>query len=196
MLEKLPASFGRALRRARSGLSELVVSDTGGFAEVEQRIDVTSPAFAEGTALPPEYTADGEGFSPPLVWRDVPPAAATLVLIVEDADSPMPEPLVHAIAWDLSPHSGGLSEAALPGEAASGDDDGERLAMGLNSFFRAQYLAPDPPPGHGPHRYAFQLFALDARLNFDAPPSRRALVEAMRGHVIAAGTLTGTYERP
>ena len=58
------------------------------------------------------------------------------------------------------------------------------------------WLPPDPPRGHGDHRYVFQLFALDAEVEIGGQtPGRGALVEAMAGHVLAAGMLTGTYSR-
>jgi Raf kinase inhibitor-like YbhB/YbcL family protein len=136
------------------------------------------------------YTADGEKLSPPLEWSGIPAGTAALVLLVEDADSPTPQPLVHAIVLDLPPSETRLAEGALPGPAG-----GAARAMGRNSYFMARYLPPDPPPGHGAHRYAFQLFALDAAPTFKAPPGRRELVDAIRGHVLAKGSLIGTYER-
>jgi phosphatidylethanolamine-binding protein (PEBP) family uncharacterized protein len=57
------------------------------------------------------------------------------------------------------------------------------------------WLPPDPPTGHGPHSYVFQLFALDSAPAPDGTRGRSALVEAIRGHVIAAGLFTGTYSR-
>ena len=55
---------------------------------------------------------------------------------------------------------------------------------------------PDPPTGHGRHRYCFQLFALGVGASDPGPsPGRAGLVEAMQGHVLAAGLLTGTYDR-
>jgi phosphatidylethanolamine-binding protein (PEBP) family uncharacterized protein len=68
-------------------------------------------------------------------------------------------------------------------------------AVVKNSFFKAEFLPPDPPSGHGPHRYAFQVFAIDQPLAFDDEPGRGALIEGMRGHVLAKGCLTGVYER-
>ncbi|WP_426000481.1 hypothetical protein [Caulobacter sp. DWR1-3-2b1] len=47
------------------------------------------------------------------------------------------------------------------------------------------YLPPDPPTGHGPHLYALQIFAFYRKLDFDHPPGRKAVVEAMIGHVLA-----------
>jgi phosphatidylethanolamine-binding protein (PEBP) family uncharacterized protein len=40
----------------------------------------------------------------------------------------------------------------------------KRIQQGHNSYFTHRYLPPDPPPGHGPHRYAFQIFALSEYL--------------------------------
>ena len=55
--------------------------------------------------------------------------------------------------------------------------------------------APSPPPGHGPHRYAFQVFALDGQPQFRVTPGRGALMRALAGHVLAFGQVIGTYER-
>jgi phosphatidylethanolamine-binding protein (PEBP) family uncharacterized protein len=45
------------------------------------------------------------------------------------------------------------------------------------------------------HRYHFQVFALDRMIDLDAGAGRGALLEQMRGHVLAWGELVGTHER-
>ncbi len=185
MLEKVPASVGRALGSVRAGATKLALYDEA-FAAAPESLEVSSPAFADGQAIPARHSADGVGTSPALAWR-LPGDAAALVLIVEDSDSPSPEPLVHAIAWNLDAANDGLPEGALTGEPS--------VQTGRNSYFRTDWLPCDPPTGHGPHRYAFQLFALDTPLSFDSPPGRAALLAAMKGHVLARGALIGTYER-
>ena len=55
---------------------------------------------------------------------------------------------------------------------------------------------PDPPRGHGLHRYAFQLFALRDGSRFKGTPGRDDVLHAIRAHGIAGGLLVGTYERP
>jgi Raf kinase inhibitor-like YbhB/YbcL family protein len=187
MLEKLPASVGRALRRARPGLGALVCHSDA-VSSAQPVIQVTSPAFADHESIPVRYTADGAGVSPPLRWAHLPEGTRSIALLVEDADSPTPAPLVHAIAWRLYPVLGQLSE----GELTVGQ---HHPALGINSFLRAGWLPPDPPPGHGPHRYGFQIFALDHDPDLGAQPGRRALVHALRGHTIARGLLIGLYER-
>jgi len=190
MLEKIPAVFGKALKGARAGAEDLAVTDTE-LTGVNASIEVTSPAFGYKERIPTQYTADGEGISPPLEWRCVPMSAEAVVLLVEDADSPTPLPLVHAIVWDLPG-----SDASLPGGALPNAGDGTaKDALGRNSRRSASYLPPDPPRGHGEHRYVFQIFALDIVPRFESPPGRSELLDKIRGHVIAKGLLIGTYER-
>jgi phosphatidylethanolamine-binding protein (PEBP) family uncharacterized protein len=74
--------------------------------------------------------------------------------------------------------------------------DGEDEGLGKNSYLRAAYLPPDPPAGHGPHLYVFQIFALDRALSFEGHPGRAAFLEAIKDRVLAKGLLVGTYERP
>lgn len=189
MLEHVPAWLGRSLSGLRAGVEKLTIVELGaGLPELE----LMSPAFAHGGRLPPRFTADGEGRSPPLVWTDPPEESASLALLVEDADAPAPQPLVHALIWGLAAGSGRLEEGAIAadGDGFAGSD------VGRNSFRREGWLPPDPPTGHGEHRYCFQLFALDAHApDPGGNPGRSALVEAMRGHVLAAGLLVGTYSR-
>lgn len=191
MLEKLPDVIGHALQGVRAGLDNIVFNALG-MREGMATIAVTSMAFMDHAPIPARYTADGEGVSPPLQWTDLPSGTAALVLIVEDADSPTPNPLVHAIVVGLPPESGSLAEAAIP----SPDNDGAGLHVGRNSALQAMWLPPDPPPGHGEHRYAFQVFALSESPGFSDMPGREEVFEALRASAIASGLLIGTCERP
>lgn len=191
MLEKLPEAIGHALAGVRAGLDAIAFNASGRRVGMGS-LALTSLAFADHAPLPSRYTADGEGLSPPLDWTGVPEATVSLVLMVEDADSPTPHPLVHAIAVGLPGGDGGLSEAAF----ASPGHDGTGLHTGRNSWLLPAWLPPDPPPGHGVHRYAFQLFALDTAPAFSDHPGRDEVMEALRAHAIASGLLIGTCERP
>lgn len=191
MLEKLPDMIGHALRDRRAGLDQVVFNNAG-LRSGMGALQVGSLAFADHAPIPARYTADGEGVSPPLHWSGVPANAASLVLIVEDADAPTPHPLVHAIAVDLPAADGSLPEGAIDGSGDKADD----VREGRNSYLMAGWLPPDPPPGHGTHRYAFQLFALGAGQPFDGTPGRDDVVAAVRERGLASGLLIGTYERP
>ena len=184
MLEHLPQWLGHAMRSVRAGHEKLAVAKVGVTASA---IDVTSTAFHAGGPLPEWATADGEGVSPPLDWGDAPEGTAGFALIVEDPDAPTPEPLVHGIVWNLGAGDGSLPRGAI---AASGGAD-----TGQNSYGRTGWLPPDPPTGHGPHDYVFQLFALSEPLPLDPHPGRSELLQALEGRVIGAGVLIGTWER-
>ena len=184
MLEKLPHAVGAALSAVKAGLDKAAAH--ADFADAPATITVTSTAFADGGAIPARYTEDGERVSPPIAWTGVPADAKGVVLLVEDVDSPSINPLVHLLAWHLAPGDGGLPEDAVAGP---------RLDLGRNSFQSEAWLPPDPPTGHGPHRYLFQVFAVDAVPDVSSSPGRGAVVSAMKGHVLAKGLLTGTYER-
>jgi len=191
MLEHIPAWLGKALGDVRAGMEKLAIVRAAPDAGLPS-LALSSPAFGDGARLPERFTADGDGVSPPLVWGMPPEGTARLALLVEDADAPAPQPLVHAVVWNIPADAGRLVEGAIVGD---GDGDAER-DVGRNSYFREGWLPPDPPTGHGSHRYVFQLFALGAGAGDPgATPGRSAVIEAMAGHVLAAGVLIGTYSR-
>jgi len=51
-----------------------------------------------------------------------------------------------------------------------------------------------PPRSHGPHTYAFQLYALDYHPDLADKFTLTDALQAMTGHVIARARLDGTYE--
>jgi Raf kinase inhibitor-like YbhB/YbcL family protein len=195
MLEKLPDVIGHVLQGARAGLDKILfnrIDLRNGTAQIQ----ISSLAFSDHAPIPPRFTADGEGLSPPLQWRGVPETAASLVLIVEDADSPTSEPLVHVIAVDIDPKTNALEEGALMAPEDDSDTPLDtRLSLGRNSLLGHAWTPPDPPPGHGVHRYAFQMFALAAGEPFSKTPGRDEVEDAVRERAFASGCLIGTYAR-
>ena len=169
------------MEHGRAGQVTIVDTELTG---VNASIEVTSPAFGHNEPMPPQYTADGEGLSPPLKWRGVPMSAEAVVVLVEDADSPTPRPLVHAVVWDLPGSDASIPEGTLPDQRCAAND-----------ALVATWLPPDPPPGNAVHRYIFQVFALDIVPRFESRPGRAELLDKIKGHVIAKGLLIGTYVR-
>jgi phosphatidylethanolamine-binding protein (PEBP) family uncharacterized protein len=194
MLEKLPDAMGQALGDIRAGLANTMVQ-TVDLRQGMGRVVLSSLAFADHAPIPQRYTADGAGLSPPLHWSGIPPAATEVALIVEDADSPTPQPLVHAIAHSLptgDDDDGALGEGAL---SAMGDDQ-PLVPMGRNSLLQTCWMPPDPLPGHGIHRYVFQVFALGPGKPIPDAPGREVLRMVLLERGLASGRLIGTYERP
>lgn len=189
MLEKLPQVIGQVLGHQRAGMEKILFHGDR-RPEENGRIEITSPAFVPGATLPQRFTADGAGVSPPLRWRNVPAATATLAVIVEDADSPTPEPLVHAIVVDIDPDEIGFVEGLI-----SGPPEAVPEKLGRNSYLLRGWLPPDPPPGHGVHRYAFQVFALGAGERWSEVPGRTELTAAIHARSLGRGCLIGTYQR-
>jgi Raf kinase inhibitor-like YbhB/YbcL family protein len=188
MLQILPDWFGRWLRARRAGIGHVA---TAALPSALETLVLRSSAFVDGGPLPIECTADGEGISPPLNWTGVPAGTCSLVLIVEDADSPTRLPLVHAVVTGLPGKDGGIEKKfiAVDRAAVSG------AVVGRNSMHRRAWLPPDPPPGHGQHRYVFQLVALKAHPPIVASLSRTQLVERLHQFAIGFGTIAGTYQR-
>ncbi|MEJ1977245.1 MAG: YbhB/YbcL family Raf kinase inhibitor-like protein [Acetobacteraceae bacterium] len=182
--------IGTALRSLRAGDRHLAWNDAA-LAGVPACIHLTSPAFGDGQAIPARYAGAGVGdnVSPPLHWSGVPEAAAELVLIMQDPDAPLPRPVVHVIAAGIAPGAGGLAEGALGPSAAPG------IRLGRASFGRRAYAGPRPLPGHGPHRYVFQLVALARPLALAEAPTLGPLLAALQDDAIARGRLIGTFEQ-
>ncbi len=184
--------IGRLLRPFRPG-PRAFASRRPQFGARPATITLDSPAFEDNGPIPDRFTASGEGLSPPLAWRDLPQATASLALLVEDADAPSLRPLVHAILVGIPPSVTGLAEGAIP--AAQRGPAAEGWIAGRNSAGRRGWLPIMPPPGHGPHRYGFQLFALATNPKFDWPPGREFMLRTIAPHLIGRGELIGLYRR-
>jgi Raf kinase inhibitor-like YbhB/YbcL family protein len=148
---------------------------------------ITSPAFAEGEAIPNRHSCDGPDVSPDLAWSGVPDGAASLALICDDPDAPMGT-WVHWVLFNIPAGADGLP-AEIPSDAAL--ENGAR--HGTNDFRRLGYGGPCPPGGT--HRYFFKLYALDTMLELDSGITKAQLLDAMEGHILAEGQLMGTYSR-
>ncbi len=153
-------------------------------------LTLTSPAFAQGEAIPGKYTCQGDDSSPALQWTAPPPGTKSLALIVEDPDAPMGT-WVHWIVYNIPPDAVELAEGASKANAAQFSLPKEAL-QGRTSFGRSDYGGPCPPSGS--HRYFFRLYALDIAL-IRPGLDKAALLDAMKEHVLATGELMGTYKQ-
>lgn len=147
-------------------------------------IEIRSSAFDAGSRIPREHTGEGRDVSPPLTWTNLPEGTRELALICDDPDAPRAEPWVHWVLYKLAANLTQLGE----GENGGGVE-------GTTDFGTTGYGGPMPPPGHGTHHYHFKLYALDAPISLEAGATRKQLLEAMEGHVLARGELIGTYAR-
>ena len=155
-------------------------------------ITLTSSSVADG-ALPAKYTCDGAGISPALAWGTPPSGTQSYALITTDLDTPIRllhrHPGVHWIIYALPATARELPEGVAPQPQLA---DG--TLQGKNAISNTGYAGPCPP-GSASHRYAFTLYALDARPDLPPGAGERELVKALRGHVIGKGQLVASFHR-
>jgi len=146
----------------------------GGFA-------LTSPAFRNGEALDPSFTAEEEdAVAPPLEWSAPPPGSAELVLVVEEVAAGGREPACHWLVWGLASQRGKLLEGETPPRT------------GKNKAGNSEWLLPSPPEGETRH-YLFQLFATELPLVLMPGAGRAELLASLQGSVTACAVLHATF---
>ncbi len=160
-------------------------------AATNRTLQLHSPAYRNGGAIPVRYGCAGADVSPPINWSGTPPGTRSFALVLYDrdaADAGNPElPWVHWLLYDIPAKVHGLAEDAAKNPPAG-------TLNGENSWRRSGYDGPCPPSGS--HRYVFILYVLDiVPANLHAP-GMQALEAAMRGHILAEAQLTGDYEKP
>ncbi len=154
---------------------------------------ITSPAVDVEGRIDPAYSAAESGPSPELNWDPVEDAGA-FALIVEDPDAPREAPFVHWLIWNIEGEAVGLPRG-VPDETRLVSP--QRAVQARNDAGAIGWYGPKPPPGHGVHRYHFQLFALDGPLDLDPETTDvRTLVDAIKGRTLVSGELVGTFETP
>lgn len=143
---------------------------------------ISSPAFEHNGIIPSQYTCDGENMNPPLKFVGIPEATQSLVLILDDPDSPSGNWL-HWILVNIEPSINSIQEGVIPAG----------VKQGINSFGNLGYGGPCP--SSGTHRYFFRLYALDKKLETHPPFGREEIEQMMSGHIIAQAELMGQYGR-
>jgi Raf kinase inhibitor-like YbhB/YbcL family protein len=155
-------------------------------------ITLNSPSVVDGT-LAAKHTCDGPGTSPALAWSAPPSGTQSYALITTDLDTPVRllhrHPGVHWLIYALPATARELPEGVAPQQQLA---DG--TLQGKNAISTIGYAGPCPPASAS-HRYAFTLYALDARPDLPAGASERELVKALHGHVIGKGRLVASFHR-
>ena len=149
-------------------------------------MELRSPDFSDGGAIPRRFTCDGDNVSPALEWSEVPDESSELALVCEDPDAPG-KTFVHWLLWGIDPRS---ASSVGVGEVPAGS------RLGINDFGANAYGGPCPPPGHGPHHYHFTLHAVREPISLPEGAS----VDDLRGAIarsvaVAETSIVGTYER-
>lgn len=156
--------------------------------EVKMALNISSSAFEEGSRIPSKYSCQGEDVSPPLRWGEPPSGTQSFVLIMDDPDAPGGI-FTHWVLFNLPSATQQLQEA-IPSTAQLSDGS----LQGENDFSKIGYGGPCPPSGR-PHQYRFTVYGLDRMLDLKAGASKKQVLEAMEGHILGQGQLTGSFQR-
>jgi Raf kinase inhibitor-like YbhB/YbcL family protein len=186
----MPANpLGVALRNRRAGHHTLAWARPD--LEAPENFTLTSHAFDHGAPIPERYRGRllGANISPALSWTQPPAGTAELVLIVQDPDVPIGKPATHALTLGIDPSLSGIPENALTNPSPV-----QGIRHGKGALGRRGWAGPLPIRSHGPHTYAFQLFAVDQPPGLPARFTLDDVTTAIAGRVIGRARLDGTYE--
>ena len=141
-----------------------------------------SSAFNTTQLIPSRFTCDGENVNPPLTISGVPPEAKSLVLLVNDPDSPSGS-FLHWLVWDIAPHTKQINTQDIPIGAIEGKNDFGKFGYG------------GPCPHEGEHRYHLRLYALSEILGLSNQATRQEVVNALTNKMVGEAFLVGLYKR-
>lgn len=163
-------------------------ADAGSEGEEPAPFALTSSAFAEGDALPSEFTCDGDDVSPPLSWTPGPEGTKSYAIAFADDSNGLTHAAIYDIPADVTSLPKDVEKAYEP-KTPSG-------AKQPKSFRPTVYGWAGPCPT-GKHTYVFTLYALGVETLPDTTDATsRTQVEALVAkNDLASTKLTVTYER-
>jgi phosphatidylethanolamine-binding protein (PEBP) family uncharacterized protein len=180
--------MARAIHRIASATAVLALLAVltgpagGGYARGDTNLNITSPAFPDGTPIPVQYACTrvgGRNIPPPLAWS-APPGEGGLALVMDDPDA-VGGLFVHWIVFAMHPG---------PGSSAAGQTQPGYGMVQPNGNGDRVYLGPCPPAGSGMHHYRFILYQVPSNLELPAGTADAATIAQAS---TASVTLTGTY---
>lgn len=146
-----------------------------------------SDTFADGAELPEPLRAP-ESVSPQLSWSGLPEGTKSLAITCFDPDAPTGSGFWHWAAFNIPASVASIQEGA--GSRADLGIDGV-ISLAGDSGEKGFY-GPQPPAGHGPHRYLFAVHAVDVeRLDIDPGATATVLGFNLYFHSIGRAVLWG-----
>lgn len=199
LLRMLEYCLGRLLYRRRGYDADCFFNTLPFKRHPKPTIALESPdCGTSGTKLRDEYSAFGAGRIPSFTW---PVAAANVkeyLFLAEDPDAPLGHSNVHGIYLGIPPTTTSLSPEDL--EVVKEVDGVKIVKSGWTVGKNRRgwvYIPARPPRGHGPHRYFFELVALNEKLDLERlgkVPTKEGIVKEIEGKVVEWGRWDATYE--
>ncbi|MGY5130164.1 YbhB/YbcL family Raf kinase inhibitor-like protein [Streptomyces nigrescens] len=155
---------------------------------------VLSEEVEPGGTLRPEQVFAKGNRSPQLRWEGAPAGTKSYAVTCYDPDAPTGSGFWHWSLFDIP-----ASVTELPAGAGSGEMKG--LPAGAvhvrNDYGTREFGGAAPPPGDGPHRYVFTVYAVDQeKLGPDADASPAVVGFNLRFHTLGRAQLIAEYEVP
>ncbi len=149
-------------------------------------------SFADGHMMSDKYTCQGANISPEIHWKGAPLKTKTFALICEDPDAPT-QTWVHWVIYNI-PITKDITKPTYELTEGMPKDDVQSngIMQGSNDFKKIGYDGPCPPKGL-PHRYYFELYAVDSVLPVSAGFTKSELMKAMKGHILAQTQIMGLF---
>jgi Raf kinase inhibitor-like YbhB/YbcL family protein len=161
---------------------------------------LVSTDISDGKPIAGKFTcaAGPEAVSPALQWMQPPRGTESFALIMHDME-PRPrkgvDDILHWMVWNMPASANQLPEGV---SAASADlPDGSHQTNGFAGQGGNLGYRPPCPPQDVPvaHHYAFEIFALDQKLDLPAAATRADLLKAMDGHIAGHAALVAPFNR-
>lgn len=156
---------------------------------------VTSPQLKDGEIMPMEQVLNGFGctgtnISPELNWENEPEGTKSYAVTVYDPDAPTSSGWWHWTAFNIPANVTGLpANASVNPEASS-------MTQGRTDFGAPGYGGACPPEGDAPHRYQFQVWALDTdHIDLDEQASGAMVGYFLNMHKLVKAELTVKFSR-
>jgi len=161
---------------------------------------IMSPDLVDGSQIPQQFTcaAGAQAVSPPLQWVNAPRGTRSFALIVHDME-PRPQKklddILHWMVWDI-PANATRFPQGIPSNTAD-LPDGSHQTNGNPGQGGITGYRPPCPPQNVPlaHHYAFDLFALDTKVDLPEGATRADLMKAMDGHILGHDSLVVPFNR-
>ncbi|PYH89495.1 PEBP-like protein [Aspergillus ellipticus CBS 707.79] len=152
-----------------------------------------------GAYLDPDHTQEGAGYFPALSWPSPTNETQEYLLVSEDPDAPFPESVIHGMYYGIPRVFTGLQH--LDFEVVDPENEGNLLRGGFRYGLNRRgtvYLPPAAPMGKGPHRYFFELVALNETIDQEEmgqPATVEEIAHAVEGKVAGWGAWMGVTEK-
>ncbi|KAB1503647.1 YbhB/YbcL family Raf kinase inhibitor-like protein [Corynebacterium sp. 320] len=154
------------------------------------QLTVTSETFADGDRIP-EDQLGGNDISPQLSWTPGPEGTESYAVTCFDPDAPTASGFWHWAVFNIPADVTSLDLGAGSGDL-SGLPDGAVALRGDSRSYA--YYGPQPPEGHGPHRYLFAVHAVGEKLEIGDRNTPTVLGFNLQFKAVARGILWGWAE--